>query len=352
MDKKIKVGVLGATGAVGQRFIQLLDQHPWFEVTHLYASERSANKKYSDATIWRMDTVLPAVITDMIVRSVDDINNAPRLVFSALDSSVATKVEQSFAQAGCVVVSNSKNHRMDPSVPLVIPEVNPSHLSMVTSQQSYKNGGFIVTNPNCTTVGLTLALAPLYERFAIKTVSVVSMQAASGAGYPGVPSLDLIDNVVPYIDGEEDKIITEPKKILGLIESGKFIDAQIAIDATCNRVGVRDGHLEAVALSFNGKVPSLDTIREAIENFCGEPQRLNLPSAPNNPLIYSSDPSRPQPSLDRMNEQGMAVTIGRLRSGEVHDVSFTLLVHNTIRGAAGAAILNAELLQAKGYLDW
>jgi len=350
--KKIPVGILGATGAVGQRFIQLLDNHPWFEITHLYASERSAGQLYRDATTWRMDTTLPETTAKLRVEICEVDEMTPKLVFSALDSSVATEVEASFAKNGAAVVSNSKNYRMDPLVPLVVSEINPEQLELITTQKKQNDSsGFIVTNPNCTTIGLSMVLAPLYEKYGLEKVSVVSLQASSGAGYPGVPSLDLIDNVVPYISDEEDKIITEPCKILGETTNGSVTPADIAIDATSTRVGLRDGHIEVVSLSFANAKPSHKEIRETLERFSGLPQQLNLPSAPKNPIEYCIDPARPQPALDRMRGGGMTVTVGRLRESKLFDVTLTLLVHNTIRGAAGAAILNAELLHQQGYVD-
>ncbi len=350
MEQKIPVGILGATGAVGQRFVQLLEGHPWFEITHLYASERSQNKTYSEAAQWRMESELPSTIARMTVLPCEPTEELPRVVFSALDSTVAIDVEKAFAEAGCAVVSNSSSYRMHENVPLVIPEVNPDHLEMIRSQATCKNGGYIVTNPNCTTVGLTMVLKPLHDAFGLRQVSVVSMQAASGAGYPGVPSLDLIDNVVPYIAGEEDKIYTEPNKLLGSVHGGLVEHAAIPIDATCNRVGVRDGHLEAVSLSFERPPKEMSEIIEVLENFRGLPQEHDLPSAPLRPIVYKNEPARPQPILDRMNGNGMSVTVGRVKPSRLFDVSLTLLVHNTIRGAAGAAILNAELLQDQGLL--
>lgn len=347
MTGKISVGVMGATGAVGQRFVQLLENHPWFELTHLYASERSAGKTYREAVDWRMNTLIPQAVRNMVILPSDDTKGAPRLVFSALDSSVATELEKRFAQAGCVVVSNSSSYRMAKDVPLVIPEVNAGHIEMIKAQSTFENGGFIVTNPNCTTVGLVMALAPLQRKYGLSRVSVVSMQAASGAGYPGVPSLDLIDNIVPYIGGEEDKISSEPLKILGEIDR----PAEITIEATCNRVPLRDGHLEAVSFSFSDDKPSRDEVAETLRNFTGRPQELSLPSAPEYPIVLFEDDLHPQPALDRMLGGGMTVSVGRLRSGAIFDYSMTLLVHNTIRGAAGAAILNAELLYAESHLS-
>lgn len=350
MEQKISVGILGATGAVGQRFVQLLEGHPWFEVTHLYASERSEGKTYAEAAQWRMETPLPNKVASMTVMTCEPTGDLPRVVFSALDSSIATDMEPIFARAGCAVVSNSSSHRMTEDVPLVIPEVNPDHLELIKTQETFKDGGYIVTNPNCTTVGLTMVLKPLEDAFGLKNVSVVSMQAASGAGYPGVPSLDLIDNVVPYIPGEEDKIFTEPNKLLGSIEGDNIRHNNIPIDATCNRVGVRDGHLEAVSIAFKNPPSDLNEVINVLRDFRGVPQEKSLPSAPELPIVYNEDAFRPQPILDRMNGGGMAVTIGRVKESRLFDVSLTLLVHNTIRGAAGAAILNAELLKDKGLL--
>ena len=350
MEEKISVGILGATGAVGQRFVQLLEGHPWFELTHVYASERSEGKTYAEAVQWRMETPLPSSVATMTIAACEPTDDVPRIVFSALDSSIATDIEKAFAGAGCAVVSNSSSHRMAEDVPLVIPEVNPDHLDIIRAQSSFKNGGYIVTNPNCTTVGLTMVLKPLLDAFGLKSVSVVSMQAASGAGYPGVPSLDLIDNVVPYIPGEEDKIYTEPNKLLGVVGEKNIEHNDIAIDATCNRVGVRDGHLEVVSIAFKNPPSDLAEVVEVLRSFSGTPQEHQLPSAPDVPIVYNEDAFRPQPALDRMNGGGMAVTVGRVKQSRLFDVSLTLLVHNTIRGAAGAAILNAELLKDKGLL--
>ena len=347
---KISVGILGATGAVGQRFTQLLDDHPWFEVTRLYASENSAGKTYREAVNWRMDTEIPPEIAELMVTTTDDYTDLPSLVFSALDSSIATSVEKQFAGLGCVVVSNSSSYRMHHQVPLIIPEVNPDHLELVRSQDTFEKGGFIITNPNCTTVGLVMVLAPLHQRFTIGEVSVVSMQAASGAGYPGVPSLDLIDNIVPFIGGEEEKIATEPLKILGSYASGVIDSIDINIEASCNRAPLRDGHMEVVSIKFSGGKPSIGEIEEALVDFHGLPQELSLPSAPTQPIKLFKDSFHPQPALDRMLGNGMTVSVGRLREGKIFDCVLTLLVHNTIRGAAGAALLNAELLHEQGYL--
>lgn len=347
---KMKVGILGATGAVGQRIVQLLENHPWFEVESLCASENSAGKLYKDATTWRVSSNIPSYAANLKVKLCEP-NLEAKVVFSGLDSSVAGEIEDQFANSGYVVISNSKNHRMDPDVPLIIPEINPDHLSLIETQKKRrKSNGFIVTNPNCTTIGLTMVLKPLDDAFGVKSVLVTSMQALSGAGYPGVPSLDAIDNVIPFIKDEEEKVETEPLKLLGKI-SGKTISlADIKISASCNRVSVRDGHTESLELSFVKK-PSIDKIIQVLENFSGVPQKLKLPFAPKKPIIYLVDDDRPQPILDRDLNHGMSVVVGRVRKSRVMDFKLTLLVHNTIRGAAGAAILNGELLKAKELLS-
>ncbi len=346
---KIKVGILGATGNVGQRFVQLLSDHPWFEIANLCASEKSAGKLYKEVVSWKVSASIPKEVENLVVGLCEP-NIDAKIVFSGLDSSVAGEIEEKFAKAGYVVISNSKNHRMDIDVPLLIPEVNPDHLALVEQQKKrFGSGGFIVTNPNCTTVGLTMVLKPLHDAFVIKQAVVTTMQALSGAGYPGVPSLDTIDNVVPYIGDEEDKVETEPLKLLGTLSGIEVKDAAIKIDAHCNRVSVRDGHLETVTLEFEKK-PSVDEVIKVLENFTSVPQELKLPSAPTHPIVYRSEVDRPQPSLDRDTNSGMSVTVGRVRESRVMHIRLTLLVHNTIRGAAGAAILNAELLKAKGLI--
>jgi aspartate-semialdehyde dehydrogenase len=338
---KIKVGILGATGNVGQRLIQLLENHPWFEVTALAASEKSAGKKYKEVVHWNVSDSIPARFTDMIVSKCEPLLSVP-LVFSALDSTVAGDVEEAFAKKGYVVVSTASNHRMDKDVPMLIPEVNPEHLSLIKSQQKrWKSKGFIVVKPNCTTTGLCLALKPLHDAFGIKKIFVVTMQAVSGAGYPGVPSLDILDNVVPYIKGEEEKMEQETLKILG--------DGKIAITAHCNRVPVRDGHMENVTIEFVKK-PTVPQVIKTLENFKGLPQELGLPSAPKFPIIYKQEQNRPQPVLDRDTGRGMVVTVGRARKTNILDISLTLLVHNTLRGAAGGAVLTAELLRSKKFI--
>jgi len=347
MENKIKVGILGATGSVGQKFIELLKNHPWFEIAELGASERSAGKKYSDATNWIMKTPLQKNVADLIVKECLP-NFESKLIFSGLDSSVAEQIETDFANAGYFVISNSRNHRFDKDVPLLIPEVNADHLELLNAQP-YKGG--IVTNPNCSTIGMVLALKPLHDAFKIKKINVVTMQALSGGGYPGVPSMDIIDNVIPFISGEEEKMETEPLKILGKLDNGEIIfENNIKISAQCNRVAVIDGHLETVQVEFETK-PTKDEIIAAWENFKGLPQELKLPFAPIKPVHYFSQNNLPQPKLQRDIENGMAASVGRLREDSLFHYKFVVLSHNTVRGAAGGTILNAELLKAKGFLD-
>jgi aspartate-semialdehyde dehydrogenase len=348
---RIPVAVLGATGSVGQRFVQLLENHPWFRLSELVASERSAGKAYGEAAQWRLEAAMPEEGRALVVRPLGS-ELKSRILFSALDSSVAGEAEEEYASRGAAVVSNSGNHRMDSDVPLLIPEVNPGHLDAIDEQRRRRGGkGFIVTNPNCSTIGIAMALAPLERAFGIELVHSVSMQAISGAGFSGVSSYSILDNVVPFISGEEEKIESEPRKILGHWQDGRFQLAEMIISAQTNRVPVVDGHLICLSVRLRGKdKPSLEEIRAVISGFRGEPQELGLPSAPERPLEYLSREDRPQPRLDRERGGGMTVTVGRLRHCPILDIRMVALVHNTIRGAAGAAILNAELLQAKGWL--
>lgn len=357
--ERVPVAVLGATGSVGQRFIQLLEHHPWFRVHEVVASERSAGRPYGEVTAWRLPTPLPSEAAALTVRELSS-ELESTLIFSALDSSVAGEAEDHYANRGCVVVSNSKNHRMDPDVPLLIPEINADHLEAIDVQKRRRRSrGYIVTNPNCSTIGLTMAIAPIESQHGIDRLHVTTMQAISGAGYSGVASYTILDNVVPSISGEEDKIETEPNRILGRWSEEAFHDNAIRISAQANRVPVIDGHLLCISFGYrNGKdlrrhfpiETLLADARHAIVSWSGEPQRLKLPSAPARPLHLFDEEDRPQPRLDRDLEQGMAVAIGRLRPCTVLDVRLVALVHNTIRGAAGAALLNAELLKAKGLL--
>ncbi|MEK7452144.1 MAG: aspartate-semialdehyde dehydrogenase [Patescibacteria group bacterium] len=345
--KKIPVGILGATGSVGQKFIELLSNHPWFDITTLAASERSFGKKYREAAHWFQSSELRADIGEMRMSACEP--NLPcRIVFSGLDSDVAGDIETRFAEAGYIVISNSKNHRMDETVPLLIPEVNSDHLDLVRSQ-SFPNGGMIITNPNCSTVGLALALKPLVDHFGVEKVSVVTMQALSGAGYPGVSSLDIIDNMIPFIGGEEQKMETEPLKIFGTMIDDRIVPSNIRLSASCNRIAVVDGHMECVSLSLSKDVSAEDII-DAWQTFRTEPQTLELPSAPTHPTHYFFEENFPQPRKHRMLGNGMTVAIGRLRPCPIFGWKFVLLSHNTIRGAAGGAILNAELLVKKGMV--
>jgi aspartate-semialdehyde dehydrogenase len=348
--ERIPVAILGATGSVGQRFIQLLARHPWFRVHEVVASDRSAGKSYGDAADWRLETLVPDDVAGLTVKSLG-IELESRLLFSGLDSSVAGEAEDDYANRGCAVISNSRNHRMAADVPLLIPEINASHLGAIEKQRERRPGrGYIVTNPNCSVMGMAIALAPIDKQFGIDAVHVTTMQAISGAGYAGVASYAILDNVIPYIGGgEEEKIETEPRKILGGWNENGFTDAPMTISAQVNRVPTIDGHLMTISAKLRNKA-SLAAIREALESFTGEPQRLGLPSAPQRPIHFIDAPDRPQPRLDRDREGGMAVSVGRLRPCPILDFRLVALVHNTIRGAAGAAVLNAELLEAKGLL--
>ena len=351
MTSKIPVGILGATGTVGQRFIQLLHEHPWFEITWLAASDRSAGKLYPEAAKWNLATAIPAKIAAMKVSAAEPDSSTPRLVFAALDATAAQQIEPAFAEAGHAVVSNSSAFRMAEDVPLIIPEVNGDHVPLIKTQKWYKkNGGFMVTNPNCSAIGLVLALAPLHRRFGIDKIFVATMQAISGAGYPGVPSMDILGNVIPYIAKEEDKMEAETRKLLGSLNGSRVIDADLTLSAHCNRVAVEDGHTESVSLKLR-KPATEEEIVEAWREFRCLPQKLKLPTAPEQPVIYESAPDRPQPRLDRDRGRGMSAVCGRLRPCNIFDWKFTVLSHNTIRGAAGAAVLNGELLKAQGYLN-
>lgn len=347
---KVPVAILGATGSVGQRFVELLATHPWFEIVYVAASERSAGKRYGEVVNWLMPTPIPAHIANMIIMPCVPDMSCP-LIFSGLDSSVAGDIETEFASAGYIVVSNARNHRMQPDVPLLIPEVNASHLDLLKLQKFPK--GKIITNPNCSTIGLSLALKPIHDAFGIKSAHVVTMQAVSGAGYPGISSIDIMDNVIPYINGEEQKIEQEPLKILGSFNKDieHIHPAAIKISAQCNRVAVSDGHTECVSLSLNTKATPKDLI-DAWHNYKGDVHKMGLPFAPKQPIYYFSEHNFPQPKLHRNLERGMAISIGRLRECPLMDYKFTLLSHNTIRGAAGGAILCAELLLNSGHIYW
>jgi aspartate-semialdehyde dehydrogenase len=343
---RIAVAVLGATGSVGQRFVALLADHPWFRVAALAASERTAGRPYGEAVRWVQSTPLPPDAAALPVLPSEPPLDAS-LVFSALDAGVAGPVEEAFARAGCLVVSNARSHRYDPDVPLVVPEVNADHLAAAKLQTF--GGGAILTNPNCSTIGLVLALKPLADAFGLKRVNVVTMQALSGAGLPGVPSFEMLDNLIPYIGDEEEKIERETRKILGSFSDGRFVDADVTVSAACNRVAVLDGHTECISVSL-ARPASMEEVVAAWESYRGEPQRLSLPSAPRQPVHYHRRPDAPQPRLHRDLDSGMAASVGRLRPCPLFDYKFVALSHNTVRGAAGGALLLAELAVAKGLL--
>lgn len=345
MTAKLRVGILGATGVVGQRFVQMLEHHPNFQVTALAASDRSKGKTYRAATTWRLPGEMPAAVRELPVVAPEPPLECD-VVFASLPADLARSIEGAFAAAGYPVISNSSAYRMDPDVPLVVPEINADHLGLINGK---KAEGFIVTNPNCSAVMITMALAPLHARFGVSAAVVTTMQALSGAGYPGVASLDIADNVIPYIANEEEKIEVETGKILGKLNGGRIDAAPFPVSAQCHRVHVQDGHLGAIRVKL-ARPATLETLREAWSSFRGAPQELNLPTAPAHPIEVRVEPDRPQPRLDRDAGGGMTVTIGRIAKDTVLDWRFLALSHNTVRGAAGAALLNAELLLARGYL--
>jgi aspartate-semialdehyde dehydrogenase len=350
MNSKFRVGILGATGVVGQRFIQLLEGHPQFEVKALAASDRSQGKSYREACGWRLPGEMPAGVKEIVVQS-----PAPPLdcdfVFSSLPGDIAGEAEESFARAGYPVISNSSSHRMVADVPLLIPEVNPEHLELIATQRQARGygRGFIVTNPNCSTIVIAMALAPLHAKFEVESCVATTMQAISGAGYPGVASLDIADNVLPFIGGEEEKIESETVKILGRVDGSSITGAEMQVSAQCHRVNVIDGHMAAMRVKLS-QGASLDQVRAALGSFSAQPQELKLHSAPARPIIVRDEADRPQSRLDRDAGAGMSISVGRIAPDNVLDFRFVALGHNTIRGAAGAAILNAELLVALGYL--
>ena len=350
MNKKFRVGILGATGVVGQRFIQLLEDHPQFDITALAASDRSQGKPFAQACTWRLPGDMPARVKQITVQ-----RPAPPLdcdlVFSSLPGDIAKESEEEFARAGYPVISNSSSHRMSADVPLLIPEVNADHVALIDVQRKNRgfDRGFIVTNPNCSAIVVVMALQPLHAKFGVTSCVVTTMQALSGAGYPGVASLDATDNVIPFIGGEEEKIEAETLKLLGRFQNGAIAEPDMTVSAQCNRVNVSDGHLASIRVKLE-RAASIDDIRAALASFTSEPQSLNLHSAPEKPIIVRNENDRPQPRLDRDSGNGMSVTVGRITADNVLDYRFVALGHNTIRGAAGAAILNAELLVARGYL--
>ncbi len=350
MSSHRKVAIIGATGAVGQRFIQLLQGHPWFQIEVLAASERSAGKKYREACNWTMESSMPQEIAEMSVvdASVEAVASAGNvdLIFSAMPGELAGPVEKEFA-ALYPVFSKASAHRMDKDVPLLIPEVNPGHLALIPIQQKHRGWkGFISTDPNCSTIQLVISLKPLMD-FGVKQVIVSTMQALSGAGYPGVPSLDIIDNVVPFISKEEEKMEIEALKLLGTFDGNAVRNADFQLSASCNRVHVKDGHLESVFVKLESD-PSIDQVEETFRKFRGEPQELKLPSAPINPIVVRKEQNRPQPRFDRDEGKGMSVVVGRIRKDPIMTLKYMCLGHNTIRGAAGAGLLSAELAVAKG----
>jgi aspartate-semialdehyde dehydrogenase len=345
----IEIGILGATGMVGQQFIALLAQHPWFSVTWLGASQRSEGKPYRDATAWRLAAPLPDAVAGLMVEAATP-GQAPQVVFSGLDSSVAGEIEAAFAAAGHTVISNSRNYRMESDVPLLIPEINADHLALLDAQSAARGWkGRIVTNPNCAVIVHAMALAPL-RQFGLTKTTITTLQAISGAGYPGVASWDILGNIIPFIGGgEEEKVETETKKILGCLTNGRVEPHPIVISAQTTRVGVQNGHTGSIGVAFEHQ-PPIEAILDAWRTFKGRPQELELPSAPQPPIVYLTEPNRPQPALDAGRGRGMTVSIGRLRPCPVLDYKFIALGHNTIRGAAGAAILNAELMHREGLV--
>lgn len=336
---KIKVAILGATGAVGQKFITLLENHPYFTITNLVASEKSAGQKYGERVNWLESTPIPENIREMKIQSTTEKLPA-KILFSALDSSCAWEIEKNYAENGYIVISNAKNHRLENDVPLLVPEINKDHLSVIENQ---KTKGFIITNPNCVSTILSLAIFPIYQKFGITDLIVTTMQAVSGAGYPGVASLDILGNVIPAIDGEEEKVESEPKKIFGTLQNKTIQFANINISANCNRVPVLNGHTMDVSFKLKNYASS-EELKETLTNFSG----INLPSSPTQPILYFANAKLPQPRF--LEKNGMQVAIGNLRKCPVLDYKMTICGNNTIRGAAGGAILNAELLYFSKYL--
>jgi len=352
MPGQIRAGILGATGTVGQRFIQMLERHPQFRVTAVAASDRSEGKPYAEACSWRLPGEMPEAVKPLRVQAPQPPLDCD-VIFSSLPAEMARATEEGFARAGYPVISNSSAWRMEEDVPLLIPEVNPTHLGLLETQgagRGFPKGGFLVTNPNCSTVMLALALAPLHARFGVAAAVATTLQALSGAGYPGVASLDATDNVLPFIENEEEKIERETQKILGTLNGKRVEAAGFPVSAQCHRVNVSDGHMAAVRVKL-ARSARLEEVKEAMASFASLPQELRLPSAPERPIIVREEPDRPQPRLDRQAGNGMSVTVGRILPDRVLDYRFVALSHNTIRGAAGAAILNAELLAVQGYFD-
>lgn len=356
MDRKIRVGILGATGAVGQRFIQLLQGHPWFEIVALSASDRSEGKRYSDAAHWILDTEIPASVRNTTLlasnaEAMSGLENPPEFVFSALPNDLAKDIEPGFAKAGMYVFSNASYYRMTPDVPLVIPEINWQHLGLLKTQQQQRGwSGGIVCNTNCTVSGPIMSLKPLYDAFGIERVFSVSMQALSGAGYPGVASLDGTENVVPFIKGEEEKQEAESRKLLGILSDGRINEAAFPVSAHCNRVPVIDGHMVTVSVELGTKTTPEEAIRVMREFSCSV--TAGLPTAPDCAIVVRDEPDRPQPRRDRMTGNGMSCVVGRVRREHLFGesgIKYMTLAHNTIRGAAGGSILNAEVMVSQGF---
>jgi aspartate-semialdehyde dehydrogenase len=345
------VGILGATGAVGQKFIRLLQNHPWFTIHALGASERSAGKSYKEAANWIESTPMPESVSGLKVRNCKSSGfKDVDFVFSGLDSSVATEIEADFAKAGIPVISNAKNYRTDPTVPLLIPEVNPDHIDLIHKQTFTSDGsGWIVTNPNCVAVPLTTTLKPLHDAFGVEAVILTSMQAISGAGYPGVPSLDILGNVIPLIGGEEPKIHSEPMKLLGELKNGAIKNAEFPIQATATRVPVINGHLLSVTVGLKKKTDAKEA-ESVMRDWKSPIADLDLPTAPARPIQVHDDERYPQPRLHADSENGMQTAVGRIRNANVLDITYVAMAHNTVRGAAGGAILNAELLVKRGFI--
>ncbi len=347
--RRVPVGVLGATGSVGQKLLMLIDKHRWFHVTAVAASEKSQGKTYREAVQWRMPTPISDEVANLEVSACEP--NLPcRIVFSCLDGNIAGEIEQKFAQKGYTVISCARSHRMDPSVPLLIPEVNLQHLELL-KEQKFPDKGCIIAKPNCAVIGLMLALRPLQLEFGIEAINVVTMQSISGAGFPGVPSMAISDNIIPYIAGEEDRLYEEPAKIFGTINNGKIEPYDMKISATCTRVPVTEGHLEVVSVKLKEKA-TLEQVKRAFKEFTSPLDELHLPSSPVNAIHFFEDDDLPQVRLQRDLERGMAVSVGRLRPDPILDFKFVLLSHNTVRGAAGGAILIAELLVKNGHVFW
>lgn len=356
MSEKIPVAVLAATGAVGQRFVSLLADHPWFEVKVVTASERSEGRRYAETVRWVVPGEIPHAVADLVVQPSDQgesLGGEVRLVFSALPSEVAQEVEPALAARGYVVCSNASALRMEPDVPLLIPEINPDHVSLIEVQRARRGwSGLVVTAPNCATTGIVFPLRALHDAFGLAQVHAVTMQAISGAGYPGVASFDILDNIIPYIKGEEDKVETEPRKLLGAVRDGAVEWPSFAVSAQTNRVPVMDGHFAALSIKLATQA-SLEDVRAALADWQAPEAVRRLPSTPERPMIVRDEPDRPQPRRDRDAGHGMSISVGRIQACSVLDVKLVVLVHNTLRGAAGGAIQNAEWLVASGYLgDW